>query len=134
VHHYTTWNPLGDRQRMYTGDIQEAFLQDSVRLVFPHLRDGLELCDQLGEIDPRDPRFAARVEQLTEHLGAMVESIDLVVKNVSPVFFARTMRAYFEGVAIDGRTYRGPAAAQVPLWLIDLAVWASDRSEPEYQE
>jgi hypothetical protein len=43
VHHYTTWNPRGDRLRMFTGDIQEVALQDSVRLVFCHLRDGLEL-------------------------------------------------------------------------------------------
>ncbi|CAM5707616.1 hypothetical protein STENM36S_08364 [Streptomyces tendae] len=29
------------------------------------------------------------------------------------------------------RSLLGPAAAQVPLWLIDQAVWASDHSEPE---
>jgi hypothetical protein len=134
VHHYTTWNPLGGRQRMYTGDVQEASLQLSVRLVLPHVRAGLELCDLLGEIAPDDPRFAQVVDELTQHLGAMVKSIDLVAKNVSPVFFARTLRAYFEGVMIDGKTYLGPAAAQVPLWLIDQAVWASDGCTPEYAE
>ncbi|MDH6579332.1 monodechloroaminopyrrolnitrin synthase PrnB family protein [Kitasatospora sp. MAP5-34] len=132
VHHYTTWNPPGERQRMYTGDPQEGHLQESVRMVFPKLRDGLELCDRLSGTEIEDPGFALLVDELAEHLGAMVDCIDLVVGKVSPVFFARTLRPYFEDVTVDGTAFLGPAAAQAPLWLIDLALWASDRSAPEY--
>lgn len=134
VHHYTTWNPPGARQRMYTGDEQEGHLQESVRMVFPRLRDSLELCDRLSVTDPADPLFAVLADELAEGLGAMVDCIDLVVGNVSPEFFARTLRPYFEEVTVDGAVLLGPAAAQAPLWLVDLAVWASDRSAPEYAE
>lgn len=134
VHHYTTWNPTGGRQRMYCGDIQEAYLQESVRMVFPHLREGLELAGTLSDLDVDDPKFGVLTDELTGHVETMVSSIDMVVANVSPVFFARGLRAYFEEITVDGRVLLGPAAAQVPLWLIDQAIWASDRSEPGYEE
>ncbi|MFI1799505.1 monodechloroaminopyrrolnitrin synthase PrnB family protein [Streptomyces sp. NPDC020379] len=134
VHHYTTWNPTGERQRSYTGDPQEFCLQDSVRMVFPQLRQGLELCDMLSWTDPAEQKFAAVLDELTDLLGAMVDSIDMVVKEVGPAFFARVLRPYYENVTLAGETYLGPAAAQVPLWLIDLSVWASDHSRPEYRE
>ncbi|MFF0482254.1 monodechloroaminopyrrolnitrin synthase PrnB family protein [Streptomyces sp. NPDC004435] len=134
VHHYTTWNPTGGRQRMYCGDVQEAYLQESVRMVFPHLREGLELAGILSDLGVDDPKFGVLTDELTAHVETMVSSIDMVVANVSPVFFARELRAYFEEITVDGRVLLGPAAAQVPLWLIDQAVWASDRSEPGYEE
>ena len=134
VHHYTTWNPVGPRQRMYTGDPQEHHLQESVRMVFPDLRTGLDVCDQLSDTDPADPRFAVLLEELDRRVGSMVESINLVVSSVSPVFFARVLRPYFEDVDVDGQALLGPAAAQVPLWLVDQVLWAADRSEPEYEE
>ncbi|MER5931121.1 monodechloroaminopyrrolnitrin synthase PrnB family protein [Streptomyces sp. NPDC002054] len=134
VHHYCTWNPVGGRQRMYTGDVQEAYLQESVRMVFPHLRDGLELAADLSEMDLSDPKFAVVTDELTRHVETTVSAIDMVVSNVSPEFFAQVLRPYFEDITVDGRGLLGPAAAQVPLWLIDQAIWASDRSEPEYEE
>ncbi|MFE6158283.1 monodechloroaminopyrrolnitrin synthase PrnB family protein [Streptomyces sp. NPDC056486] len=134
VHHYCTWNPVGVRQRMYTGDVQEAYLQESVRMVFPHLRAGLELASTLSDMPLEDPKFAQLTDELTTHVETMVTSIDMVVSHVSPEFFARTLRPYFEEITVDGRVLLGPAAAQVPLWLIDEAVWASDRSEPDYAE
>ncbi|MEV5018199.1 monodechloroaminopyrrolnitrin synthase PrnB family protein [Streptomyces sp. NPDC053780] len=134
VHHYTTWNPVGGRQRMYTGDIQEAYLQESVRMVFPHLREALELAGLLSDTDVAEPKVADLTDELTGHVEVMVSAIDMVVANVSPEFFARDLRSYFEEITVDGRVLLGPAAAQVPLWLIDQAVWASDHSGPEYQE
>ncbi|MFI0423446.1 monodechloroaminopyrrolnitrin synthase PrnB family protein [Spongiactinospora sp. 9N601] len=134
VHHYCTWNPIDERRRMYTGDQQENHLQESVRMVFPHLRAGLELCDLLGAFEPADPKFAVLTDALNGELRWMAESIDLVLAKVSPVFFARILRPYFEEIDVGERTYLGPAAAQVPLWLIDQAIWASDRSEPGYEE
>ncbi|MFE4669846.1 monodechloroaminopyrrolnitrin synthase PrnB family protein [Streptomyces sp. NPDC056716] len=134
VHHYCTWNPSGGRQRMYTGDIQEAYLQESVRMVFPHLREGLELAERLSRTEVDEPKFAALTDELTTHMETMVLSINMVVANVGPEFFARDLRAYFEEITVDGRVLLGPAAAQVPLWLIDQAIWAADNSEPEYEE
>ncbi|MFD6992627.1 monodechloroaminopyrrolnitrin synthase PrnB family protein [Streptomyces sp. NPDC059943] len=132
VHHYTTWNPLGDRQRMYTGEKMEGHLQDAVRMVFPALVASLDTCSELAGLEPYDPRFAETLDRTGEHVQAMVDSIDFTVAQVTPDFFARGLRPYFEEIDVAGRDYLGPAAAQVPLWLVDLTLWQSDRSSPEY--
>jgi hypothetical protein len=134
VHHYTTWNPTGPRRRSYTAAPQEEVLQDSVRMVLPRLREGMEICCSLDGLDLAHPLFASFADRLTEHLSSLIESIDLVIAKVSPVFFAKGLRPYFEDIDVAGVRYLGPAAAQVPLWLIDQALWASDRGDPEYTE
>jgi monodechloroaminopyrrolnitrin synthase len=132
VHHYTTWNPLGDRRRTYTGDRMEAHLQDAVRMVFPALVASLQSCSALARLEPYEPGFALALDQTAQHVQSMVDSIDFTVDHVSPVFFATEMRCYFEEIDIAGAEYLGPAAAQVPLWLVDLTLWQCDRDNPAY--
>ncbi|TQK51751.1 uncharacterized protein DUF1864 [Streptomyces sp. SLBN-118] len=132
VHHYTAWNPLGARQRMYTGDIMESHLQDAVRMAFPSLVAALDTCAQLARCEPYEPGFALALDRTAQHVQSMVDSIDFTIANVSPVFFATRMRSYFEEIDVGGTDYLGPAAAQVPLWLVDLTLWQCDRSNPAY--
>lgn len=133
VQHYTSWNPTGDRRRTYTDDVQEQWLQDSVRRVFPELSASLAITESLVPLDPRDARFAPTATQLTGTVQPMLETIDSVTAQVSPVFFAQVLRPYFEEITVDGKEYLGPAAAQVPLWLVDLCIWASDRNSAAYE-
>ncbi|MET9512056.1 monodechloroaminopyrrolnitrin synthase PrnB family protein [Streptomyces flavidovirens] len=132
VHHYTTWNPIGARRRMYTGEEMEGNLQDAVRMVFPSLAASLDTCAALARLEPHDPGFALALDRTAQHVQSMVDSIDFTVANVSPVFFARVLRPYFEEIDVAGIDYLGPAAAQVPLWLVDLTLWQCDHSSPEY--
>ncbi|GAA4781111.1 monodechloroaminopyrrolnitrin synthase PrnB family protein [Streptomyces sanyensis] len=132
VHHYTAWNPTGRRQRMYTGDPMEGRLQDAVRMVFPRLVACLDACAELARLEPYDSGFATVLDRIGALAGAMVDSIDLTVARVSPVFFARELRAYFEEIDVGGEEYLGPAAAQVPLWLVDLTLWQCDRGDADY--
>ncbi|MFF7179125.1 monodechloroaminopyrrolnitrin synthase PrnB family protein [Streptomyces sp. NPDC008121] len=132
VHHYTTWNPLGPRQRMYTGHPMEGHLQEAVRMTFPGLVAALDTCARLARLEPYDPGFAVALDRLAHHVQSMVDSIDFTVAHVTPEFFALTLRPYFEEVEVAGRDYLGPAAAQVPLWLVDLTLWQCDRSHPDY--
>ncbi|MER5885623.1 monodechloroaminopyrrolnitrin synthase PrnB family protein [Streptomyces sp. NPDC001941] len=132
VHHYTAWNPLGARMRGYTGEEGERRLIESVRMVFPGLVATLDSCAELARLEPYDPAFADALDRTAGHVSAMVDSIDHTVAHVSPVFFARTLRPYFESVDVAGTSYLGPAAAQVPLWLVDLTLWQSDRGAPGY--
>ncbi|WP_116198576.1 monodechloroaminopyrrolnitrin synthase PrnB family protein [Amycolatopsis circi] len=132
VHHYCVWNPTGPRERMYTGDVQERYLQESVRMVFPRLRAALELCQILREHEPHDPKFSILLDALDHEISSMVDSIDLVIEHVSPRFFARVLRPYFAEITVDGGVLLGPAAAQVPLWLVDEILWASDRGSEDY--
>ncbi|MFI0984654.1 monodechloroaminopyrrolnitrin synthase PrnB family protein [Streptomyces exfoliatus] len=132
VHHYTTWNPVGPRRRSYTGHPTEALLQESVRMVLPGLVAALDDCGRIARLEPYDPGFAAALDRVARHVRAMVDSIDLTVARVSPEYFALTLRPYYEDIEIAGRDYLGPAAAQVPLWLVDLTLWQCDRPDPAY--
>ncbi|MFF1508843.1 monodechloroaminopyrrolnitrin synthase PrnB family protein [Streptomyces sp. NPDC058326] len=132
VHHYTTWNPVGARRRSYTGHPTEAVLQEAVRMVFPGLVAALDDCGRVARLEPYDPGFAAALDRVARHVAAIVDSIDLTVARVSPEYFAVTLRPYFEEIEVGGRDYLGPAAAQVPLWLVDLTLWQCDRPDPAY--
>ena len=132
VHHYTEWNPRGARQRMYTGEPSEGFLMDGVRLSLSHFDWAIESCKILSRLDLTEPAFVTTLEELAEHVGFFKQAITNVVEKVTPEFFAHVLRPYFEEVTIGGKSYFGPAAAHVPLFLIDLAVWASDHDSPVY--
>nr|AFV71335.1 PyrK1 [Streptomyces rugosporus] len=134
VLHYSIWNPRDGRRRMYTGDDQEHCMQNVLRTVLPELRQALALCDLLVEIDPRDSAFAADATALARHMDVMADLMDLIVRRVSPAFFAHDLRPYYEEVTIAGEVLMGPAAAHVPLWLADLAIWASDQGDEDYAE
>jgi uncharacterized protein with PIN domain len=132
LHHYTCWNPRGTRQRMYTGDPQETELIDAVRTAMPRLARAITTCEHSMVLEPRDPECAAQLDELTEQLRAMVEAIDRVTAHVCPGFFARGLRPYFEAITVAGRSYLGPAAANMPIALIDVALWASDHGDESY--
>lgn len=133
VHHYIRWNPRGARERMYTGERMEHLLMLSVRNSLPSVMAAIDICRRLAELDPGDLEFTALANELVGFLRAMEDAIDTVLANVTPEFFAVTMRPYFEEIQVGARTYLGPAAAHVPVSLVDLKIWASDNSSAEYQ-
>lgn len=134
VFHYVGWNPTGARERMYTGNHMERLLISSVRVALPRLIHAVEQCGRLDTLDPDDPKFTAAANELATLIGSLKDSIEVVIGNVSPEFFAQTMRPYFEAVRIGEAEYLGPAAAHVPLYLVDLALWASERDSEPYRE
>ncbi|GAA1027340.1 MULTISPECIES: monodechloroaminopyrrolnitrin synthase PrnB family protein [Amycolatopsis] len=134
IHHYAVWNPLGLRERLYTGEQMEILLKSSVRRSLPKITAAIELCGSLHEVDPADIEFTFKVNELVTSLRSMEDAIESVVATVTPEFFARSLRPYFEEFRVAGRSYLGPAAAHVPLALIDLCLWASDNGDAAYTE
>lgn len=132
LHHYTCWNPRGTRRRMYTGDPQETHLIDAVCTAMPRLSQAISVCERVTVLEPGDPDCAAGLDELAGQLHGMVDAIDGVMAHVSPVFFARGLRPYFEEITVAGRSYLGPAAANMPIALIDLVLWASDHGDDSY--
>ncbi|WP_083865182.1 monodechloroaminopyrrolnitrin synthase PrnB family protein [Nocardia brevicatena] len=134
VHHYIGWNPTGRRERMYTGERMERMLMSSVRVTLSRLIDAVESCRRLEDLEPEALEFAVAANELVALLRSLEDAIDIVIANVTPEFFARTLRPYFEEIRVGGVVYLGPAAAHVPLALIDLALWASDCGDKDYDE
>ncbi|MBX7268181.1 DUF1864 family protein [Micromonospora sp. Llam7] len=94
VLHYGTWNPPDERCRAYTDDPQEGYLQESVRMVFADLYAALEISRDLLDRPPTEDGFADRLHAFADHLGILVDSMDLVIRKVtrssSPTGSART--------------------------------------------
>jgi len=134
IHHYIRWNPTGRRERMYTGLPMERLLMAAVRISLPRLSDAVDLCAVLDSADPGDLAFALAANELAALVGSLEDSIDTVLASVTPEFFARTMRPFFEEIRVGDETYLGPAAAHVPLSVVDLLVWACDHGGDEYLE
>jgi hypothetical protein len=134
IHHYIRWNPTGRRERMYTGLPMERLLMAAVRISLPRLSDAVDQCAVLDSADPGDLAFALAANELAALVGCIEDSIDMVLASVTPEFFAGTMRPYFEEIRVGKEVYLGPAAAHVPLSVVDLLVWACDHSGDEYLE
>ncbi|MEV7617221.1 monodechloroaminopyrrolnitrin synthase PrnB family protein [Streptomyces sp. NPDC089799] len=133
VYHYTCWNPEGDRERLYSGQQMERSLIGAVRRCIPDLAHAVAVGRSLQDDgDPYGPAHAEKLLCLAAHVTAADRAMGDVMANVTPEFFALELRPFFEDVHIAGRRYMGPAAAHIPLFLIDLLLWASDRGSPEY--
>ncbi|MEU0399850.1 monodechloroaminopyrrolnitrin synthase PrnB family protein [Streptomyces sp. NPDC006197] len=132
VYHYTCWNPVGERERLYTGHPMERSLIGAVRTCVPELVLALDAGRSLCALDPRSPEQADDWACLNSRVAAVDTAMRSVLAGVSHEFFARELRPYFEDVRVAGRTYMGPAAAHVPLFLVDVLLWASDRGSEEY--
>ncbi|NUT40658.1 MAG: DUF1864 family protein [Thermoactinospora sp.] len=132
VYHYTCWNPVGERERLYTGHPMERCLVDAVRTCIPDLARAVDLGHALRGDDPCGPAYAGRVLALASYVSSADRAMGDVAAQVAPEFFALVLRPYFEDVHISGRRYMGPAAAHVPLFLIDTLLWSSDRCAPQY--
>jgi hypothetical protein len=98
----------------------------------PRLGEAITICAGLVSLEPTDPAFMKSLDAIADHLQAMVTSISDVVAHVSPVYFARELRPYFEAITVANTAYLGPAAANMPLSLIDVALWASDHGHESY--
>lgn len=134
IHHYITWNPTFQvRERMYTGKDMERALLSATRVSIPSLSAAVEIGQRMTNLSPYDAHFTSSCNELAELLEALEKSIDIVSAKVSPEFFGIELRPYFEDVRVAGTRYKGPAAAHAPLWLIDLALWASDHGNETYE-
>ncbi|GIJ35925.1 monodechloroaminopyrrolnitrin synthase PrnB family protein [Verrucosispora sp. WMMD703] len=132
VYHYTSWNPTGERERLYTGHPMERSLINAVRTCVPNLAHAVDVGRSLMQEDPAAPVHAERIASLAAHIAVADTVMSGIQASVTPEFFARVLRPFYEDVRVAGHTYMGPAAAHIPIFLIDLLLWASDRGSPGY--
>lgn len=132
VYHYTLWNPEGVRRRRYTDNDMELHLIAAVSHALPDICAAVDRAFALSEAELDDVTTALTVSAIALAAGRLVHVIDEVLANVTGSFFATQLRPFFEPVVIGDVEYFGPAAAHVPVALLDLCLWASDASCEEY--
>jgi hypothetical protein len=133
VYHYGPWNPKGPRQRRFTRNANEEGLIHCVRSAAPGVEAAIQVLMVARANDPCAPAFAAQCLHAARCITTMVHSINFARRQVDVEFFAKVLRPYFESVAIDGKSYMGPAAAHLPLSVVDQLTWGSDCDDPTYQ-
>ncbi|MDX2565341.1 DUF1864 family protein [Streptomyces sp. TX20-6-3] len=129
VLHYCWWNPEGQRQRTFTGTSQESNLISATRSSLPHTEKAAQILATLRHFHPRDPDYVMLGRQTEASIRKLAECVQLPQSGLDAHHFAKDLRHYFLPVNIGGRHYHGAAAAQVPLYLIDLAVWGDRAGE-----
>ncbi|MFE0465351.1 monodechloroaminopyrrolnitrin synthase PrnB family protein [Kitasatospora sp. NPDC058965] len=135
VLHYGAWNPSGARQRMYTGAAEENVLIHSVRVGAPAVERAVLALAPLPGLDPAAPEYAAALTGARTQLAPLIEAIGAVAAQVPPAaFFTARLRPYMQEIRVGGRAYCGPAAAHLPLHLVDQLLWAGDRTDPVHQQ
>jgi hypothetical protein len=133
VFHYGAWNPPGPRQRMYTGAFEEDVLIESVRAGAISLEKSALGLAELEALVPEDPRYAEVLTRAGEDFAVLPAQVGRVAELVPPAeFFTARLRPYMEDVLVGGHSFYGPAAAHVPLYLVDHLLWSSDRVDPEH--
>lgn len=124
VVHYGLWNPVGERERRFTDDgPQEGALIQSVRVscrLLPLAGAALDVAWRHGETTPSGLAALAVMRAAVRCFGAEFTRVRGIVH---PHFFMDELRPYFEPVVIAGTAYHGPAAAFIPMYLVDGLLW-----------
>jgi monodechloroaminopyrrolnitrin synthase len=123
--HVTVWNPSGSRERSYTGLSDELHLLESVRLATPALESALSGVLALHEISARSLEFVKTCEIVAEHLAKMVDSVVYAFRHVSPATFMAELRPFYDPIQVGGRSYLGPGAVEMPLFVLEHLLWGS---------
>ncbi|KWC76163.1 monodechloroaminopyrrolnitrin synthase PrnB family protein [Burkholderia cepacia] len=133
--HVTVWNPAAaDAQRSYTGLRDEAHLLESVRISMAALEAAIGMTVELYDVPLRSPSFAEGCDELADYLHKMVESIVYAYRYISVQVFYDELRPYYEPIRVGGRSYLGPGAVEMPLFVLEHVLWGSQSDHPGYRE
>ncbi|VWC72022.1 prnB; PrnB [Burkholderia lata] len=133
--HVTVWNPAAaDAQRSYTGLGDEAHLLESVRISMASLEAAIALIVELSDVPLRAPAFEEGCVELAACLQKMVDSIVYAYRFISPKVFYDELRPFYEPVRVGGRSYLGPGAVEMPLFVLEHVLWGSQSDHPAYLE
>jgi hypothetical protein len=131
--HYTIWNPDGERIRTYTGLQDEMCLVESVKIALPDLVESITQLEALHHIDLYGAEFELKCLQLREKMESMVRGIVHAKRNVSPSVFANELRFYYDPIKVDyNKSYIGPGAVEMPMFVFDHLLWNCDCRDEEY--
>ncbi|WP_394829177.1 monodechloroaminopyrrolnitrin synthase PrnB family protein [Pendulispora albinea] len=124
--HVTVWNPADPAlERRFTKVDAEAHLFESVRLSMAALEAAVHRTLELYEEPLTSPAFAPMADDVAHLLRKMVDAIVYAYRNIPPQIFAAELRPYFEPVRFAGKSWLGPGAVEMPLFVLEHALWSS---------
>jgi hypothetical protein len=133
VFHYGAWNPRGALDRRFTDDPQELALKDAGRMAAPKLEEAVGELERLVDAPLDAPEVVNGLARAHELLGALIAAITLAREKVTPIFFARTLRPYFDAIRVKDKSYGGVSAVPLSVGLVDHFLWSSDCEQATYR-
>ncbi len=129
--HYTLWNP-DDALRTYTDLPEEAALIQAVKLAFPALEQAISELTTLFGVSLADPFFAIACARIETSIARVRDAAVLTYQQVDRRVFITAIRPYFEPITVAGRTYLGPGAVAMPLFVFEHLLWSAPLKDPQY--
>lgn len=123
---YTNANPEGPRQRKFTGTTMERTFIEAVTRSSTALDRAIEAFGNYG--------YREGSQETSKAIDAMIASIIVVKREVTPNFFTHELRPYFDAMVMGGKRYLGSGGAQLQLVGIDYLLWGANDEDPAYQE
>jgi len=129
---YAVVNPAGNRQRTFTGSVEEIRFIEATKegvLALDHGLNALSLCFLAN-----DEELGLALQNTSIDMDQMISSILRVRRNISPEYFTNEIRPYFEPLIIDGKKIAGAGGAQMQLLAIDRILWGVNDVDKDYQK
>lgn len=130
--HYTVWNPTGARRRTYTGTQDELHLINSVVTAMEPLVHAIGRLKALHAVSVHSQDFQSLCAEARAHFQYVIDGMVMARRHVSPAFFAKELRLYFDPIVLGGKEYLGPGAVEMPMFVFDQLLWSADCGDPGY--
>lgn len=130
--HYSVWNPADEHVRTFTTSFREVEVIKSLQLCIPPLEKALQNLEYLYQADVETEEFGQFCEVVVDEMEFLIDAIVSVYRKVPPLYFLEDLRPYYEPVMVAGKAYSGPGAVEIPLFLVDQVLWASNNTRAEY--
>lgn len=130
--HYTVWNPEGERMRRYTFVEDEANLMQSVKDSFPAMEGAIDHLIKLHHTPMESKYYEELCTKAGESFKHVIDAIVFAHRSVSPEFFAKELRFYYDPIVFNGEELIGPGAVELPMFVYDHLLWSSQVMDEEY--
>jgi hypothetical protein len=121
---YGPRNPAGARERSFTTTTDERAFIDSFRQGAAAIGAAIRALRSAYELQLDDEALPLQIGEATGAVRRVVDIMVAVRCQVRPDVFTAEIRPFFEPIEVDGREYVAPGGAQLPLWAVDMMVWA----------
>ena len=133
--HVTVWNPADEaRERTYTCFRDEVHLLESIRISMTSLESAIHRVVELYEVAIDADVFVPMCNDTADNLRKMVESVVYAYRNISPHVFVHELRPFYDPICVGGRSYLGPGAVEMPLFVLEHILWGSRSEHRNYIE
>lgn len=130
---YTIWNPTDSRERNFTHFPDERNLKKNVRQAMVPLEAAIYNLVELHKVSPNSPDYSQICHETIANFKPMIEGIVKAKREVSPKVFALELRHYYDEISLGGKSYLGPGAVEMPLFVFEHLLWSSDNTDSKYK-